>query len=125
MPSRRSLIDVGAVEDFLEGRPKVVEVGGRELGIIHWRGAFYAVRNVCAHMGARLCLGTVTARMISDGPMSPIEADYAHPVITCPWHGWTFDIGSGNSVFDPRRFRVKSYPVLIQSGRVLVELGRG
>jgi nitrite reductase/ring-hydroxylating ferredoxin subunit len=117
------MIDVGAVEEFHEGRPKVVDAGGRELGVIRWRDSFYAVRNVCAHMGARLCLGTVTARMISDGPMSPIGADEAHPVITCPWHGWTFDIATGGSVFDPRRYRVKSYPAMVKEGRVLVETG--
>jgi len=121
MPSRLSLIDVGAVEDFLEGRPRVVEVGGRELGIIQWRDAFYAVRNVCAHMGARLCLGTVTARVSSDGPMSPIEADYSNPVLTCPWHGWKFDVRTGSFTVIPT-LKVRTYKVKEQDGSVMVEI---
>jgi nitrite reductase/ring-hydroxylating ferredoxin subunit len=116
-------VDVGAVERFPDGRPTVLQVGGRELGIVNWRGRFYAVRNVCAHMGARLCEGTVTARVRSDGPTSPIELDDGEaPLINCPWHGWSYDAATGESVVDPRRFRVRTYPVTVRAGRVLVDL---
>jgi nitrite reductase/ring-hydroxylating ferredoxin subunit len=112
-----SPVDVGAVERFLEGRPTILQVGGRELGIVRWRGGFYAVCNVCAHMGARLCEGTVTARVRSEGPTSPIELqDGEAPLINCPWHGWSYDAATGESVFDPRRFRVLTYPVTVRAG---------
>jgi nitrite reductase/ring-hydroxylating ferredoxin subunit len=117
-------VDVGAIEDFREGRPTVLKVGDRELGIINWHGAFFAVRNVCAHMGARLCEGTVTARTTSAGATSPVEIVGDAPLVNCPWHGWSYDAATGESVFEPRRFRVRTYPVSVRQGRVLVELGR-
>jgi nitrite reductase (NADH) small subunit len=117
------LVDVGGVDDFNEGRPTVLMVGNRELGIISWRGRFFAVRNVCAHMGARLCEGTVTARTTSAGPTSPVEVEPGPPVLNCPWHGWSYNAETGDSVFEPRRFRVRTYPVTVREGRVLVELG--
>jgi 3-phenylpropionate/trans-cinnamate dioxygenase ferredoxin subunit len=118
------LVEVGNVDDFSHARPRIVQAGGRELGIIRWHDTFFAVRNVCPHMGARICLGTVTARTFADGPLSPVAADQDRPVVTCPWHGWTFEIGSGRSVADPFRFRVRSYAVIVVDGRVLVDVGR-
>ena len=118
------LVDVGAVGDFGEGRPTVLKVGERELGIINWRGRFFAVRNVCAHMGARLCEGTVTARTTSAGPTSPVDVEPGPPVVNCPWHGWSYNAESGESIFEPRRFRVRTYPVTVSGGRVLVAIDR-
>lgn len=117
-------VDVAALADLVEGRPHVVLAGGRELGLVRWRDAVYAVRNVCPHMGARLCSGTVTGRLHSDGPLRPVDADPDRPVIACPWHGWVYEIATGRSLADPQRFRVKSYPVTVVAGRVLVDLGR-
>ena len=119
-----TVVDVGAAADFREGRPTVIMVGGRELGIVSWQGRFFALRNVCAHMGARLCEGTVTARTSSRGATSPVQVEPGPPVVNCPWHGWSYDAETGASVFEPRRFRVRTYPVSVSDGRVLVDLGR-
>ncbi len=43
------------------------------------------------------------------------------PVIACPWHGWEFDLRTGRAVSDPR-YRVRTFPVRVEAGRVLVEL---
>jgi nitrite reductase/ring-hydroxylating ferredoxin subunit len=118
------MVDLAALDELVEGRPHVVQAGGRELGLVRWRDAVYAIRNVCPHMGARLCAGTVTAQLLSDGPRAPVAVDAGRPVISCPWHGWTYEIATGGSLVDPARFRVRSYPVAIVDGRVLVDLGR-
>lgn len=120
----KSVVDVGALDEFEDARPRVIQAGGRELGIVRWHEAIYAIRNVCPHMGARLCSGIVTARLVSEGPTSRVETDANNPVIACPWHGWMYEVVTGHSVFDPEHFRVKSYPVSVVEGRVLVELGR-
>jgi 3-phenylpropionate/trans-cinnamate dioxygenase ferredoxin subunit len=122
MPSGPPLVDVGGLDEFEEGRPKVVRVAGRELGIVRWRNLVYAVRNICPHMGAQLGVGTVAGLRESDGPMSQLTIDVDRPVISCPWHGWTFELATGLSVFDPGRFRVKSYPVTVVRRRVLVDI---
>ena len=44
----------------------------------------------------------------------------AAPVIACPWHGWEFDVESGEAVWNPSQ-RIRTYPVDIAGGRVLVD----
>jgi 3-phenylpropionate/trans-cinnamate dioxygenase ferredoxin subunit len=52
----------------------------------------------------------------------PGEIEYTRlgEIIRCPWHGWEFDIRTGQSYCDPRRFRVKAYPVHVEPGTSLV-----
>jgi len=122
MTRATTTVDVGAVTEFEHARPRIVSAEGRELGVIRWGERFYAVRNVCAHMGARLCSGTVTASTAATGSLAEITADTGRPVVNCPWHGWSYELESGRSVLDPEHFRVKNYPVRVAAGRVLVEL---
>lgn len=37
-------------------------------------------------------------------------------ILRCPWHGWEFDVRSGQSWFDPAKVRVKSYDVTVVPG---------
>ena len=51
-------------------------------------------------------------------PSRPGEYAYneAKDILRCPWHGWEFDIKTGQSVFNPHRMRVKSYDVKVEFG---------
>lgn len=116
-----SLTDVGAVEDFAPNTLRVVSAGGKEVGILPWHGAWYAVRNICPHLGAPLCAGTARALLTQDRAASEdLVVDLDRPVVECPWHHWEFDVRSGRSLVGDDR--VKTYPVRIEDGRVLVEL---
>ena len=42
-------------------------------------------------------------------------------IIRCPWHGWEFDIRTGQSYCDPKRFRVRAYPVNVEPGSAVVK----
>jgi hypothetical protein len=42
-------------------------------------------------------------------------------LLRCPWHGWEFDMRNGQSYFDPQRVKVRSYPVVVESGEVLAQ----
>ena len=59
------------------------------------------------------------ARAISD----PGEIEYTRlgEIIRCPWHGWEFDIRTGQSYCDPKRFRARAYPVNVEPGRAVVK----
>jgi len=35
-------------------------------------------------------------------------------MLRCLWHGWEFDLRTGQSWFDPRQVRVRSYPVSVE-----------
>ncbi|HLK16524.1 MAG TPA: Rieske 2Fe-2S domain-containing protein, partial [Fimbriimonadaceae bacterium] len=38
-------------------------------------------------------------------------------ILRCPWHGWEFDLATGESVCDPQGYRVKKYPVAVEQLR--------
>lgn len=125
------LHDVGAVEDFADGRPRVLTVDGREIGVLLWQGRAYGVGTVCPHMGGPVCEGTVFARMRTEDALLQMEADDERPMLVCPWHGWSFDIPTGNAIFElrsetastaARRKRIRTYDAKVADGRVLVDL---
>ena len=117
------LIDVGATQEFEEGAPRIMTLDGREVGVVRWNSEFFALRNLCPHQTAPLCLGRLLPPINSGGAVGTIEVGGDTPVIACPWHGWEFDIRTGESVWDPA-YRVRSYQTTVRDGRVLVEMGR-
>jgi nitrite reductase/ring-hydroxylating ferredoxin subunit len=110
--------DVGPVDVFPEWRMRIVRLEGREIGVVRVRGAGYALRNVCPHQTGPLCQGMVVERVVSDAA-GRLHLDPDHPVVTCPWHGWEFDLATGRCLADPS-MRVATYPVELRDGRVYV-----
>lgn len=111
--------DVGALEEFPEWHMRVLRLEGREIGVVRLRGQVYALRNVCPHQAGPLCSGMVLARVVAEAA-GGLRVDHDHPVVTCPWHGWEFDLASGRCLTDPR-LRVATYPVEVRDGRVHVD----
>ena len=110
--------DVGAVQDFPEGQVKVVSIGRTEIGIIRWNGAIYAVGAICAHQGGPICRGVLARRLTGMKPGDMRVQDGA-PVIACPWHGWEFDVATGEAIWDSS-LRIRTYPVDVAGDRVVV-----
>jgi len=106
---------VGHVSELPPGERRVVEVGGRSIGVFNVHGQFYALRNRCPHQGAPLCLGAIKGMAL---PSKPGEYRWWREgeILRCPWHGWEFDIMSGRSIFNPHRTRVRTYEVTIEPG---------
>jgi nitrite reductase/ring-hydroxylating ferredoxin subunit len=104
---------VATVEEIPPGGRKIVEVAGRSIGVFHVDGEFFALRNRCPHQGGPLCAGTLGGLISAP---SPGEYHYsrAGEILRCPWHGWEFDIRTGQSWFDPTRVRVRRYQVSIE-----------
>jgi 3-phenylpropionate/trans-cinnamate dioxygenase ferredoxin subunit len=103
------------------GTRRTVTIDGRTLGVFNSGGRHFAVRNVCPHMGAPLCAGTVGGAML---PSRPYEYVFAMEgrVLRCPWHGWAFDLESGRALFGIADARVKTYPVRVTGENVEVEV---
>jgi nitrite reductase (NADH) small subunit len=119
------LVDAGAFEELEERRPRITVVEGREIGLIRWGENVYAVRNICPHQFGPVCRGH-TMPLITGDLDGNRFADPERPVLVCPWHGWEFDIASGTSAWGdtPYRYKLKTYPVEVREGRVLVDVGR-
>ncbi len=83
-------------------------------------GRFYALRNACPHQGGPLCLGVLTGLVVPDQP-----GRYRYlrrgEILRCPWHGWEFDVRTGQSYVDPARTRVRTYPVELVPGPYVAE----
>jgi nitrite reductase/ring-hydroxylating ferredoxin subunit len=104
----RSVI-VARAEEIGPGERKIVDIGGRSIGVFNIAGSYYALRNRCPHQGGPLCAGFQLGSVRSEQP-GEYEFDAAPEIIRCPWHGWEFNITTGRSWFDPERTRVRSYP---------------
>jgi len=104
---------VATVEEIPPGGRKIVELQGRSIGVFNIGGEFFAIRNACPHTGGPLCQGVVTGFVTADTP-GRYEYLRRGEIIRCPWHGWEFDIKTGQSWIDPKRMRVRSYPVAVE-----------
>ena len=106
---------VGTVAEIGPGQRKIVEIEGVSVGIFNVGGTFYALKNVCPHQGAPLCLGSLKGTTL---PSAPGEYVWARDgeILRCPWHGWEFDVTNGRSVFNPHRVRVRAYEVTVEPG---------
>jgi 3-phenylpropionate/trans-cinnamate dioxygenase ferredoxin subunit len=76
--------------------------------------------NRCPHQGGSLCEGIVTGLLQSSMPGEYIYSREGE-IVRCPWHGWEFDIRTGQSYCDPEKIRSKSYAVTAEHGADLVE----
>jgi nitrite reductase (NADH) small subunit/3-phenylpropionate/trans-cinnamate dioxygenase ferredoxin subunit len=95
---------VGQISDFIPGQGKMVTVSGRHVAVFRLGDEFFALDNMCLHRGGPLCEG-------------PIENN----VVTCPWHGWSYEIKTGMMVQDPR-VGVSKHDVRMDGDTVSVRL---
>jgi 3-phenylpropionate/trans-cinnamate dioxygenase ferredoxin subunit len=106
---------VGKVGDFPAGRWTMVEVDGREVGIFNAGERFFAVRNKCPHEGAPICVEAPAGTMLPSAP-GRFEYGLEGRVLTCPWHGWQFDLDGGEMVFGTGTRRLTTYVVEARGG---------
>lgn len=106
---------VATVSEIAPGSRKIVEIAGRSIGVFNVGGEFYALRNRCPHQGGPLCYGRLAGYVVSTGPG---EYEYVRDgeILRCPWHGWEFDLKTGQSWFDPAGTHVGTYSVTVEPG---------
>jgi nitrite reductase/ring-hydroxylating ferredoxin subunit/multimeric flavodoxin WrbA len=100
-----SWIDVGAADELGATPLRRISVENRDIALSFRNGAFGALANACNHVGGPLGEGR-------------LDGDY----VTCPWHGWKFHHASGKGEPGFEEDCVPSYPVRVESGRVLVDV---
>ena len=95
---------LGRLEELTAAEPKLVLVDGLRLVLVRVGDEVHAVDDVCAHQG---------------GPLS--EGKLSGTRLTCPWHGWMYDVRSGQCLMPTRGGAVPSYPVRVENGDILLE----
>ena len=91
-------------DDIPAGRSKTISLGEKRIALFNVDGAFYAMDDTCLHRG---------------GPLG--EGELEGSVVTCPWHGWKYDVRNGEMTMNPAA-RVKCYPTRIDGGNVQVSV---
>lgn len=108
---------VATVDEIPDGHRKIVEVAGRSIGIFNLKGEYFALRNTCPHQGGPLCEGRVTGFLHAQKPGERVYSRQGE-ILRCSWHGWEFDIRTGQSWHSPERVRVRQYDVVVDEGPV-------
>ena len=70
------------------------------------------ILNRCPHQGGKLCDGVVTGHITSSEP-GRISYERPGEIIRCPWHGWFFDLRTGQSWGEPERIKTRNYDVAV------------
>jgi len=91
--------------DVTVGRPKLVEAEGARVVLVRVGDQVHALGDACAHKG---------------GPLS--EGRLSGTRLACPWHGWMYDVRTGQCVFPGRGASVASYAVRVENDEVRVEV---
>jgi 3-phenylpropionate/trans-cinnamate dioxygenase ferredoxin subunit len=111
---------VASVGEIPPGGRKLVEVEGRTIVIFNLSGEYFALLDRCPHQGGSLCRGKLGGLVESEEP-GHYTYSRRGEIVRCPWHGWEFDVRTGKSWCEPRKVRVRSYPVSVEPGARLVE----
>ena len=86
------------------GTIREVQVNGKAVAVANVEGKFYAINNICLHMGGPLGEGSL------DGH-----------IVTCPWHGWEYDVTTGRVGQNPT-VGVVSYPTEVRGDEIFVNV---
>jgi len=91
--------------DVPAGTIRQLQVAGKSIALANLQGKFFAINDVCIHRGGPLGQGELTGN-----------------VVTCPWHGWQYDVTTGKVVQNPT-MGVACYAVELRGDDVYVDLG--
>lgn len=118
---RGKTINIGAASKIGQGEKKIFDNGEITFGVFNIAGKFYAIKNVCPHAGAPLCMGHIQTTH-RPGEVGEFNPAFEGRILRCPWHGWEFDIVTGKGLYD-RSGRVATYPCEVdENGNVVVKL---
>lgn len=104
MAEYRTVCRVG---DVAEGEGKTIQVCNKLIALFRDKGNYFAIDDVCPHMGASLSGGFVE-----------------NGIVTCPWHAWRFRLNDGAWADNPR-IKIGSYPVQLQGEEIQVAIDGG
>lgn len=115
--------EVAEVEAIRRAGFVIYTVEGNEIGVFAIGDAFYAWRNRCPHAAAPVCEGAVCEsdrRLPVVEAISPAsECDGRIMTIKCPWHGWEFDLRTGQHIAS-ENVKLQGYRVEVENGYVYV-----
>jgi len=98
-------IKIANKNEIKDGQGTVVLVNEKEIALFNIQGNFYAIDNNCCHRG---------------GPLA--EGEIEDKIVTCPWHGWKFDVKTGECIM-PGSAKLNSYNINIKGEEIFISIG--
>lgn len=96
--------NVGRVEDIPPGTIRPFTVDEQEIAVANVGGEFFATQQHCLHLNGPLGEGRLEGKTLS-----------------CPWHGWQYDVTTGKNEFD-HAIQLKTFEVIVEGGEVKVAI---
>lgn len=94
---------VAKISEIPEGKCKSVTVDEEAIALFNVEGKFYATEDTCKHRGGSLGEGTLD-----------------ESIVTCPLHGWTYDVTNGNCEINPQ-VKLNTFPVTVEGENIVIE----
>jgi nitrite reductase (NADH) small subunit/3-phenylpropionate/trans-cinnamate dioxygenase ferredoxin subunit len=101
----QDFVTVARRGEIAEGQGATFTVGERIVALYHTAGKYYAIDDLCPHMGASLGAGYVDGK-----------------TVTCPWHAWRFNVCDGTWVDNPG-LKVDAFEVRVEGDEIQVRIG--
>ena len=98
-------VKVAKANEIESGQARLVDVKGKQIALFNIDGQFFALNNTCPHRGGPLAAGEISGHEV-----------------TCPWHGGTFDIRTGDVVGPPPQHAVARYGVRVTDTDIEIEI---
>jgi len=98
----------------------IVEIDGREIAVFNVNGELYALANYCVHQGGPVCEGLLSGTVGVDDDLDLVYEKEGE-IVSCPWHGWEFEIRTGEHLADPN-YRLPTYEVVVENGGIYLRL---
>ena len=96
-------IDAGRASELAPGEMRRIDASGRRLLLANVGGKFYAADDTCTHEDASLSTGSLQGACVK-----------------CPLHGSRFNVCTGEALEEPAEESLRTYPVRVEAGRILV-----
>jgi nitrite reductase/ring-hydroxylating ferredoxin subunit len=97
-------VKVAETKDIQPSKMKAAEVDGEKVCVANVEGKYYAIGNVCTHLGGPL----------AEGKLEGYE-------VQCPWHGSKFDIRSGKVTRPPAMRSEPTYEIKVEDNSILAK----
>jgi nitrite reductase/ring-hydroxylating ferredoxin subunit len=98
-------VKVAKTSEIAPGQGKQVEVNGKKIALFNVEGSFYVIDDTCTHRGGPLSEGALEGKKV-----------------TCPWHGATYDLTTGEVLSPPAPKGVARYNARVEGDDVEVEI---
>ena len=99
-----NLIKIAEIAELKPGECKTVSANGCDIALCNVDGKFFALDNTCPHHGGPLGEGFLNGK-----------------TVTCPWHGWSFNVCTGESPV-MSGLKQKTYECVVEGNDVKVKL---